>query len=41
MFWTAVLTGVAIVFAMVLNAVSGRRLDYKTLTGKTLGLSPA
>jgi transposase-like protein len=28
-------------FSKVLHAVTGRRLDYKTLTGKTLGLSPA
>ena len=28
-------------FDRVLHAVTGRRLDYKTLTGKTLGLNPA
>lgn len=28
-------------FAKVLRSVTGRRLDYKTLTGKTLGFSPA
>ena len=28
-------------FDKVLHAVTGKRLDYKTLTGKTLGLSPA
>lgn len=28
-------------FDKILHAVTGKRLDYKTLTGKTLGLSPA
>jgi len=28
-------------FTKALRAVTGKRLDYKTLTGKTLGLSPA